>query len=87
MELSGHTAFNPEIELRQNFLKDHYFSIIGRFLSLDIVLDKSLNKNDFYAGWQLKYTYDSMIGPVSFSVAEAYPRKKLIFDFSLGFWF
>ncbi len=87
MQLSGHTALYPELIVRHNFWNDHYLSFSGRLLSLDLVLDKEFDENDFYFGWQVKYTYYSMIGPVSFSVAEAYPREKLVFDFSLGFWF
>ena len=87
MELAGHTAFYPELVIRHNFWTNNYISFIGRFLSLDFVLDKGFSANDFYYGWQVEYTYNSLIGPVSFSVAEAYPRKKIVFDFSLGFWF
>ena len=87
MELSGHTAFHPEVIVRHNFWTNHYLSFIGRFLSLNLVLEDELSENDFYYGWQVEYTYYSMIGPISFSVAEAFPRKKIVFDFSLGFWF
>ena len=87
MELYGHTALYPELIVRHNFFNDHYLSFSGRFLSLNLVLDKQLSENEFYYGWQVKYTYYSMIGPVSFSVAESYPRKRLVYDFSLGFWF
>ncbi len=87
MELSGHTAFHPEIIIRHNFWTNHYLSFMGRFLSLNLVLEDELSDNDFYYGWQVEYTYYSIIGPISFSMAEAYPRKKLVFDFSLGFWF
>jgi len=87
MELTGHTAFFPELIVRHNFWTNNYISFIGRFLSLNLVLDEPLHKNDFYYGWQVEYTYQTLIGPISFSVAEAYPRKKIVFDFSLGFWF
>ena len=87
MELSGHTAFYPQISIDHNIFNDHYISLSGRFLSLNLVLDQELLENDFYYGWQFKYTYYSLLGPISLSVAEAYPRKKLMFDFSLGFWF
>lgn len=87
MELTGHTAFYPEIIIRHNFWTNNYLSFKGRFLSLDLVLEDEFSENDFYFGWQVEYTYYSLIGPISFSVAEAYPRKKLVYDFSLGFWF
>lgn len=87
MELTGHTAFYPELSIDHNIFSDHYVSLSGRFLSLNLVLDQELLENDFYYGWQLKYTYYSLLGPISISVAEAYPRKKLMIDFSLGFWF
>jgi len=87
MSLSGHTAFYPALTLRQQFWNDHFLSFKGRFLSLNLVLDQSLQENDFYYGWQFTYTYYSMLGPINFSVAEAYPIKEIVFDFSLGFWF
>ncbi len=87
MELSGHTTFYPQLTIDHNIFSDHYLSFSGRLLSLNFVLDKELSENDFYYGWQVKYTYYSLLGPISLSVAEAYPRKRLIFDFSLGFWF
>ncbi|NOR88287.1 MAG: hypothetical protein GQ527_11825 [Bacteroidales bacterium] len=87
MELNGHTALYPELSVSYNLFDEHYLSLTGRFLSLNLVLDKGIAENDFYYGWQAKYTYYSLLGPISLSVAEAYPKKKLIFDFSLGFLF
>lgn len=87
MELEGHTVIYPQIQIRHQFWKNNYLSLKARMLSLDLVLDDQLNENDFYYGWELSYTYYSLIGPISFSMAEAYPKKALVFDFSLGFWF
>ena len=87
MELSGHTVIYPQIQIRHRFWKNNYLSLKTRMLSLDLVLDDQLIENDFYYGWELSYTYYSLIGPISFSMAEAYPKKVLVFDFSLGFWF
>ncbi|OYT17914.1 MAG: hypothetical protein B7C24_00110 [Bacteroidetes bacterium 4572_77] len=87
MQLSGHTAFYPQLTIRHHLWESHFLSFQGRFLSLDLVLDNPIKENEFYYGWEVKYTYYSLIGPISVSMAEAYPRKALVFDFSLGFWF
>lgn len=87
MELEGHTAFNPRLSLRYNFWKNHYITAKGNFLSLNFDIDKSFDDNQFYSGWQLSYGYLSPLGPVSLSMAKAYPKGKLVFDLNLGFVF
>ncbi|NPD44428.1 MULTISPECIES: patatin-like phospholipase family protein [unclassified Lentimicrobium] len=87
MELGGHTAFNPRLSLRYNFWKKHYLTAKGNLLSLNFDFDKSFEDNKFYSGWQLSYSYYSPLGPVSFSVAKAYPKGKLVLDLNLGFRF
>ena len=87
MEISGHQALQTVLSLRYNFWHDHFLSAKGRILAVNFSPDKSFNDNQIYTGWQLTYSYYSKIGPISLSMAEAYPKKVLVFDFSLGFWF
>lgn len=87
MELVGHTSFMPELEIRHQIFEDHYLSFVARGLSLDITLFDGLKDNDFYYGWNFKYSYMTIVGPISIGLAKAYPRNKLIVDFSLGYRF
>jgi len=56
-------------------------------ISADFDFNRNFEDNRLYFGWQVQYSYYSMIGPISLSVAKAYPKNRLVFDFSLGFWF
>jgi NTE family protein len=87
MEITGSQAFQMGLSFRYNFWHDHFLSAKGRILSINFDPDKSYKENQMYSGWQLTYSYYSKIGPISVSLAEAYPKKVLMFDFSLGFWF
>jgi len=87
MEISGNQATQLALRLRYNLWKEHFISVKGNFLSTDFDIDKSFEENNIYYGWQFSYSIYSKIGPIHFSVAEAYPKKNLVFDFSMGFWF
>ena len=87
MEITGNQAFQMGLSFRYNFWHDHFLSAKGRILSINFDPDKSYKENQMYSGWQLTYSYYSKIGPISVSMAEAYPKKVLVLDFSLGFWF
>jgi len=87
MEISGHTAFYPSIRFRYNFWQNHYFSADGNMLSIDLDLNQGIDKNDFYFGWVASYSYYSPFGPISLSMAQAFPLSKFVFDISIGFWF
>ncbi len=87
MQIEGHTALFPSINLRYNFWDHHYFCLKTNFLSIDLNLDKSFDDNDFYYGAVLSYSYNSPFGPISLSMAKAFPLNKYVFDLSLGFWF
>lgn len=87
MEISGHTAFLPSVNLRYNFWRNHYICAKGNLLSINLDLLKSLHDNTFYSSWQLSYSFYSPFGPLTLSMAQAYPREKLIFDINIGFWF
>jgi NTE family protein len=87
MQIEGHTAIFPSFDLRYSFWNHHYFCLKTNFLSIDLDLDKGIDKNDFYFGAVLSYSYSSPFGPISLSMAKAYPLNKYVFDLSLGFWF
>ena len=87
MELSGHTVIYPAIDLRYSFWEKHYLTASANMLSLDLNFDKSWDDNLFYYAYQLTYSYNSPFGPISLSMAKAYPKEKFVFDLSLGFWF
>lgn len=87
MEIEGQTAINTQLNLRYNFWKKHYLCLKGNLLSIDLDFDKGIDENDFYYSWHLSYSYYSPFGPITLSMAEAYPREKLVFDINVGFWF
>lgn len=87
MELEGHTTIYPALKFRYNFWKNHYLIAKGNVLSINLDIDKGIDENDFYYSWLLSYSYNSPFGPITLSMAEAYPKNKLIFDISVGFWF
>lgn len=87
MEIESRTSLYSSLGLRYNFWQKHYLSAIGNFLSADFDFNRNFEDNRLYYGWQVQYSYYSMIGPISLSVAKAYPKNRLVFDFSLGFWF
>lgn len=87
MELEGHTVIYPALNLRYNFWEKHYLTASARMLSLDLNFDKAFEDNLFYYSYQLSYSYESPFGPVTISMAKAYPKNKMVYDLSLGFWF
>ena len=87
MEINGNTIILPAIELRYRFWQKHYLSTKAHFLSVDLDFDKGIDQNDFYYGLVLSYSYSSPFGPITLSMAEGFPRNKMVFDLSLGFWF
>ncbi len=87
MEIDGHTAINPRVSLRYNFWKKHYLTAKGNFLSMNLDLDKTIDENDFYTSWQLSYGYFSPLGPITLSMAKAYPKGKMYYDINIGFRF
>lgn len=87
MELDGHTAIFPSLKLRYNFLKNNYIFLKGNLLSLDLNLDKGIDENELYSGFHIGYSYYSPFGPITLSMAKAFPRNKYVFDISIGFWF
>jgi len=87
MEINGHTALYPSVRFRYNLWKNHYLSVDGNMLSINLDFDKGINENEFYFGWIASYSYYSPFGPISLSAAQAYPKSKFVFDISIGFWF
>lgn len=87
MEIEGHTAINPDIKIRYNFWDKHYLCLDANMLSINLNLDKGFDENDFFYSWVLSYSYYSPFGPITLSMAEAFPKSKLVFDINVGFWF
>ena len=87
MEINGHTALYPSVKFRYSLWKNHYISVDGNMLSINLDIDKGIDENDFYFGWVARYSYYSPFGPISLSMAQAFPKSKLVFDVSIGFWF
>lgn len=87
MEISGHTAFKVSAKFRAQFWEKHYVSAKGNFLSINLDFNKPIEDNILYSGWQLSYSYSSVLGPISISMAQAFPKGKLVFDLNLGFSF
>lgn len=87
MELEGHTAINSKMSLRYNFWEKHYLSAKGNVLSMNFDFDKSFEDNEFYTGWQFSYGFYSPLGPITLSMAKAYPKGKMYYDLNIGFRF
>lgn len=87
MELNGHTGINPRLSLRYNFWDKHYLTAKGNLLSLNLNFDKPIDENQIYSSWQLSYSYHSSLGPISLSMAQAFPKGVIVFDLNLGFKF
>lgn len=87
MEINGNTVILPAMELRYRFWQKHYLSTKANLLSVDLDFDKGIDQNIFYYGLVLSYSYSSPFGPITISMAEGFPKNKIVFDLSLGFWF
>lgn len=87
MEIGGQSAFYPTANIRYNIWKKHNLLLQANALIMNLKLNQSLNQNETYYSWLLSYIYESPFGLVKLSMAEAYPKKHVVFDISLGFWF
>lgn len=70
--------------------KSHYASIESQLLLPSFAYSASGADDHLrseYYNWRLVYTYNSTLGPLSLSVAKAYPKQKLMLYLNLGFWF
>lgn len=87
MEIEGHTGINPRMSLRYNFWQKHYLTAKANVLSMNFDFDKSFDENQFYTGWQFSYGFYSPLGPITLSMAKAFPKGKMYYDLNIGFRF
>lgn len=87
--INNMTAFDENTailrcDIRYNFLGKHYLSAIG---NMAFGTDRSYQNLRYYTGIGLKYSYDSLLGPISLTAQWSDLNQAVSAYFSFGYYF
>ena len=85
-EILENIALGYRVDFRFRILKKHYISCIGNYIIHHDKV-KGLFDGENFWGTGLKYSYDSLLGPVSATVDYSNRTKKVGFYASAGYYF
>ena len=85
-EIMEEKMVGTRIALRYSFAKNHFISCIGNYL-LNSHEMKDIFQSRDYIGGAIKYTYNSMLGPLNISFDYSNRTKELGFFASIGYFF
>lgn len=85
-ELAGNSTLLFRTELRYNMVKKHYISCIGNYMTSGNRLKRIWDGNNVW-GVALKYSYDSLIGPLSFMLDYSNRTSQIGVYANVGYYF
>lgn len=83
-------ANNPimlSLDMHYKLYGNHYLSVGSQCLLPAYDFSTSWQQNTKYYNWKLAYTFLSPVGPLSITMAKAYPKNKFTFYLNLGYSF
>lgn len=84
-ELIGDKSIGCTLNIRYNIKGNHYISCIGNCAISNGKVQKHIDK--IYWGSALKYSYDSVLGPLDFSLCYSNNSQKVGINFNIGYCF
>lgn len=85
-EIMDNTMAGGSCTIRYRLMKNHYVSCIGNFLFNSHHI-KDIFQKDKYVGGAIKYTYNSMLGPISATLDCSNRSQKIGFFAGIGYFF
>ena len=85
-EIMDEKMVGARLALRCQIAKNHYISCIGNYLLNSHEMKNVFKEHDYWGG-AIKYTYNSMLGPLSLSFDYSSRTKELGFFAGIGYFF
>jgi len=87
MEMATTNSFVFRSDFQYELFKNNYLVLKANFGKLTDDVNNSLDEGEWIRGVGLTYSYNSLIGPMEFSLMYSNKKEKVLNYVSLGFWF
>jgi len=87
MEMATTNSFVFRSDFQYELFKNNYLVLKANFGKLTDDVNNSLDEGEWIRGIGLTYSYNSLIGPMEFSLMYSNKKEKVLNYVSLGFWF
>jgi len=87
MEMATTNSFVFRSDFQYELFKNNYLVLKANFGKLTDDVNDSLDEGEWIRGIGLTYSYNSLIGPMEFSLMYSNKKEKVLNYVSLGFWF
>ena len=83
----GYHATVLRFHMQYNFYRKLYLTLLTDAGSIAFSLDDALDPENYILGYGARFSYDSFIGPVEFTLMGSNLNSKPLLFINLGFWF
>ena len=87
MELIGRNAVTLRADIYYEPFKNHFFTLKANIGKLEPSVDGLFNSNILLDGYGISYGYNSLFGPLEFTIIGSTNHPDIYTYLSLGFWF
>ncbi len=88
MEVSSTNSFAFRCDFQYELFRNNYLILKANVGKLtEDIRGSSIKRGEWINGFALTYSYNSLIGPMEFSLMYSGKKKKLLNYISLGYWF
>ncbi|WP_133250055.1 patatin-like phospholipase family protein [Marinifilum breve] len=87
MEMNSNNSFIFRTDFQYELFRNNYLIFKANFGRLSDDINRSFESGEWIRGVALTYSYNSLIGPMEFSLMYSNKKDKVLNYVSLGYWF